>query len=330
MEEKEILEFFEDFSQEKTLGFLELPQSGSSRKNYIVENSQQKFVMTFNSNISENQSFFYFSKLFSELNLNTPKIFKINSAENLYIQSFLGNETLSEIIAKDGKTERVKLLVKQVLSHLFELQKKSLGKVDYTKTFEYTSYNELPILNDLFYFKCFFIDVLELPYQKSKLISEFLELAKLLEKLQPRGLMLRDFQARNIMVKENEVFFIDYQAAMEGPLMYDVISLLFQAKANFSEDFKQEMLKFYLSKWENEEVKNQLENSIKPLQLIRFLQVLGAYGFRGLVQKKEHFLKSIEKGVKNIQNFAYSWDEIKNYPELEKLIFKLNCLKIKI
>ena len=320
MTEKEIINFFNGFFEEKAQKSLALPQSGSSRKNYIIENSQSKFVVTYNSNIAENQAFFYFSQVFSDLNLNTPKIYKINKAEDLYIQSYLGEETLSEIIAKDGESERVKMLVKKSLKALFAMQQSSVDKINFSKTFEYESYNELPVLNDLFYFKNFFADVLELPYQKSQLISEFLELVKLLENIQPRGLMLRDFQARNIMVDKDEVYFIDYQAAMEGPLMYDVVSFLFQAKANFSENFKNEMLEFYIKLWKNEEIEKQLGNSLKPLQLIRFLQVLGAYGFRGLVQRKSHFIASIEKGVENIQYFASSWADMKNYPELEKLI----------
>jgi aminoglycoside/choline kinase family phosphotransferase len=320
MEEKEIFSFFNGFFEEKASRFLALPQSGSSRKNYIVENSKRKYVVTYNSNISENHAFFYFSDVFSELNLNTPQIFKINQAQNLYIQSYLGESTLSEVIEKEGESERVKMLVQKSLQSLFKLQKSTENKIDFTKTFEYKSYNEYPILNDLFYFKNFFADVLELPYRKSKLISEFLELVKLLENLYPKGLMLRDFQARNIMVNKDEVYFIDYQAAMEGPLMYDVVSFLFQAKANFSDDFKNEMLDFYINLWQNEDVEKQLHNSLKPLQLIRFLQVLGAYGFRGLVQQKSHFIASIDKGVQNIQNFSNSWKDIKNYPELKKLI----------
>ena len=320
MDEKGVIRFFNSFLEEKALKSSALPQSGSSRKNYIVENSQHKYIVTYNSNKSENQSFFYFSQVFSELNLNTPKIFKINEDENLYIQSFLGSDTLSDIISKERESDRVKMLVESALQNLFILQKATENKVDYTKTFEYKSYDTLPILNDLFYFKNFFIDVLEIPYHKATLISEFLELIKIIEKLEPKGLMLRDFQARNIMVDNDAIFFIDYQAAMEGPLMYDIVSFLFQVKANFTEDFKNEMLAFYIKLWENEEIENQLKSSLKPLQLIRFLQVLGAYGFRGLVQKKSHFLASIERGVANIQNFSNSWEKMKSFPELKKLI----------
>jgi Ser/Thr protein kinase RdoA (MazF antagonist) len=141
--------------------------------------------------------------------------------------------------------------------------------------------------------------------------------------------MMRDFQARNIMVNDqDEVFFIDYQSAMKGPLIYDVISFLFQAKANFPADFKNEMLDYYFSFW-SEERSLQLKNSVKPIQLIRFLQVLGAYGFRGLIQRKEHFISSLDQGIENLQQFSNSWEEMNEYPELKKLINQLNSSETK-
>lgn len=331
MDEKEIINFLESFSKQKTLNYKVLPQSGSARKNFIAENSKGKFVLTYNSNTAENKAFLYYSKLFSELKLNTPKILKVNKTQDLYIQSFLGDETLSEIISQEGESERVKNLVQAVLTQLYKLQISASEKVDYKNTFEYPSYDERPILNDLFYFKNFFADVLEMPYQKSILIGEFLAMVKLLEGFQPRGLMLRDFQSRNIIINEKDkVFFIDYQAGMEGPLMYDVISFLFQAKANFSEQFKSDMLNFYIDQWEDSAIRKQLQNSVEPLKLIRFLQVLGAYGFRGLVQKKEHFIESIPMGIDNIQNLSVSWKKMDQFPELKKLIRQIDLENINI
>ncbi len=122
---------------------------------------------------------------------------------------------------------------------------KTQGKIDFSKTFEYEAYDELPVIHDLYYFKNFVADVLELEYNKSALLKEFKQIASLIERLEPKGIMIRDFQARNIMVNEkNEVSFIDYQSAMEGPLMYDVISFLFQAKANFLRISRIEWLTF--------------------------------------------------------------------------------------
>lgn len=313
--------FFEDFIGKSASEFYTLAQSGSARVNFVGKSSDRKFIITANHHLAENESFLYFSKVFSDLNLNTPKIFKVSDDRKMYIQEFLGENTLSEIIEKEGLSERVRFLVKKTLNHLFELQTRTENAIDYSKTFEYETYDELPILNDLFYFKSFIVDLLEIPYKKAVLLKEFKRLISIIENLKPQGLMIRDFQARNIMVdNHDEIYFIDYQSAMKGPLMYDVISFLFQAKANFPADFKEEMLNYYFSLWTDDEKVSNLKNSVQPIQLIRFMQVLGAYGFRGLVQRKAHFLKSLAQGIDNLDEFSKTWEQMKNYPELDGII----------
>lgn len=323
--------FFENHFGEKSIQFVTLAQSGSARVNFLAQNKTGKYIITYNENIPENESFLYFSEIFSDLNLNTPKIFKVSDDRKMYIQEFLGNHTFSDIITKEGLSENVQSLVRQTLEKLFTLQIQTQDTIDFTRTFEYESYDELPVMHDLYYFKNFIADVLELEYHKSSLLKEFKKIVNLIENLEPKGIMIRDFQARNIMVNDkNEVSFIDYQSAMKGPLMYDVISFLFQAKANFPEDFKNEMLEFYIQQFESSEIQSQLKKSVKPIQLMRFLQVLGAYGFRGLIQKKQHFIASIDKGIENITAFSNNWDEMKNYPELKKIIEQLNLEKTKL
>lgn len=316
--------FFGEYIGEQGHDFVLLAQSGSARKNFVGGFGDKKYIITTNENIAENESFFYFSKLFSELKLNTPEIFKISADRKMYIQEFLGAQTLSEIIAEEGISARTESLVKQTLIKLFELQTKTENLIDYSKTFEYENYDSLPITNDLFYYKSFIADLLEIPYHKSTLLKEFRKLTGQLEDVEPKGLMIRDFQSRNIMVSDaDKVFFIDYQAAMKGPMMYDVISFLFQAKANFPDAFIKEMLCYYYSLWRDDEKVAQLKASVEPIQLIRYLQVLGAYGFRGLIQKKEHFLSNLQKGIENLNSFAQNWEEMSEYPELRKLIFAL-------
>lgn len=322
--------FFENITEKKSSEFIMLAQSGSSRVNFFAK-ADKKFIITYNENIAENESFLYYSKIFSDLKLNTPAIFAVSEDRKMYIQEYLGENTLSDIITKEGLSENVKNLVQQSLEKLYQLQIATQDKINFKKAFEYESYDELPVIHDLYYFKNFVADVLELEYHKSALLKEFKKIAVLIESLEPKGLMIRDFQSRNIMVNElNKVSFIDYQSAMKGPFMYDVISFLFQAKANFPEDFKNEMLNFYIHQFESETTKQDLKKSIKPLQLMRFLQVLGAYGFRGLIQKKTHFISSIEKGIENITTFADSWENMKNYPELKKVIGQLNLPKTRL
>ena len=324
MTDQNAKDFLEQYTGEASQEFFTLAQSGSARINFVGKSSEAKYIITYNQNIRENESFYYFSTLFSDLKVRAPKVLKISEDRKLYIQEFLGNRTLSEIIDAEGLTERVITLVKKTLQQLAEVQIKSEDQIDYSKTFEYEKYDDLPITNDLYYFKSFIADVLEIPYHKSSLLLEFKKLVSKIEKLEPTGLMMRDFQARNIMVNDqDEVFFIDYQSAMKGPLIYDVISFLYQAKANFPETFKNEMLDYYFSFW-NAEKATQLKDSVKPIQLIRFLQVLGAYGFRGLIQRKQHFISSIDKGIENLFQFSNSWEEMEKYPELKNLINELN------
>lgn len=323
--------FFEDFLGKQSSLFFELPQSGSSRINYIASSEEKKYIVTYNQNMRENEAFFYFSDLFKVLNLNTPKLFLINDDRNLYIQEFLGDKTLSEIISEEGNSQRVKNLVKKSLKALFELQTKTLGKVDFRNSFEYESYDDLPITHDLYYFKNFLIDVLEIEYHKSTLLQEFKKISEIIQQLEPKVLMIRDFQSRNILVNaQDEVFFIDYQSAMEGPAAYDVISFLYQAKANFPADFKEEMLDYYVSFWEDEEDRKALYESFDWMKMIRFLQVLGAYGFRGLIQRKPHFLASLFQGIENISYLNQGWNQIsQNFPELYFIILRLKSPEVR-
>ena len=316
--------FFEEFIGSPAADFQVLQQSGSSRINFIGKSLNQDFIITYNENIRENEAFLYLSEEFSSLNLNTPKILAVNEEKTLYVQEFLGKNTLSEIISTEGHSERVKSLVKQTLEKLFILQQKTEGKIDFRRTFEYEAYDNLPITHDLYYFKNFMVDVLELPYHKSSLLKEFQTLTAKIENLSPKTIMLRDFQSRNILVnEENDVFFIDYQSAMLGPAVYDVVSFLFQAKANFPAEWKTEMLDFYFSLWDSE-TQPALKEALPYCQLIRFLQVLGAYGFRGLIQRKAHFLSSIGQGIKNLTDFSTNWQENAAFPELYSVIEKLN------
>ena len=322
-------EFFEEFIEAKADFFTALPQSGSSRINYIGQSGTQKYVVTYNENLRENNAFFYFSHLFEKLDLNTPKILKINTDNTLYIQEFLGDKTLSEVISNEGQSERVKSLVRKSLEKLFQLQMKTLGKTEFRNSFEYEKYDDLPITHDLYYFKNFLADVLESEYHKSTLLKEFQLISERIQNLKPKTLMIRDFQSRNILVNENdEVFFIDYQSAMQGPAIYDVISFLFLALANFTKEFKAEMLDYYLSFWNDDDQKS-LSQSFEWMKLMRFLQVLGAYGFRGLIQRKKHFMASLIQGIDNAYELTQSWDEIAlQFPELYFIILRLKSKEV--
>ncbi len=174
-----------------------------------------------------------------------------------------------------------------------------------------SEFGKQAIMSDLLYFKYYFLDTLQLPYDKEKLIADFETFSSSLGNAEHKYFMFRDFQSRNIMVENEEVHFIDYQGGMKGALQYDVASMLWQAKAELSETWKQELLEYYMDC-----VEKELGTAINKIQfvkqyhgyvLIRLMQVLGAYGFRGLFERKAHFLVSIPLGLKNLRSFLHQF-----------------------
>jgi hypothetical protein len=161
---------------------------------------------------------------------------------------------------------------------------------------------------DLLYFKYYFLDALRKPYDKQKLINDFEALSNYLTHTEYKYFMFRDFQSRNILVTESgDVKFIDYQGGMKGAPQYDVASMLWQARANLPEEWKEKLLEDYMEALAAQ-VPQGIDRNIFRSQyygyvLIRLLQVLGAYGFRGLFERKAQFLTSIPLALRNLRAF---------------------------
>lgn len=325
MREELFQTFLKNYFGHSNFTLTPLQQSGSARQNLRVDSADKQYILTYNEKIDENECFFYFTGIFQDFELNVPHIYAINPERTLYLQEFVGMNTLSEIITEEGHSERVKQLVAKTIETLSSFQQKTSGKIDFSKAYEYEVYDELPIIHDLYYFKNFLIDVLEIDYRKGKLLKEFHHISEKVKSLQPQTVMMRDFQARNIMVNDNdEIYFIDYQAAMSGPATYDLVSFLFQAKAKFPAEWKEEFLaKYFLLNQQNSSAESYPE-AVNYCKLMRFLQVLGAYGFRGLIQRKKHFIESIPNGIENIMYLSSNWLELQKYPELQKIIAQLS------
>lgn len=308
-----------------------IPASGSQRVNYIIYSKNTKFVLTLSDDVNENDTFFYFSSLLKEHKVPCPEVLKISTDKKAYLQSFVGKDSLLEVLLNNENDDaQVFELYKKSLDALFVFQ--HISTVDYSKCYDFNSFDEKLILQDFFYFKNYFVDVLEVNYKKSSLLNEFYEFSKQYAKLNPKGLMFRDFQARNVMVSEKEIYFIDYQGAIYGNIVYDLISLLHQAKANLSSEWKEELKTYYFSKLQNKFNYHleELENSYSYGTIIRMLQVLGAYGFRGLIQKKSHFLESIRFGQKNLTQLVKSNSDLENFPTLKQVIEECSNIKLPI
>jgi Predicted P-loop-containing kinase len=139
--------------------------------------------------------------------------------------------------------------------------------------------------------------------------------------------MYRDFQGRNILINENNICLIDYQGAMYGPLPYDIASLLWQAKAQLPKAWKNDLYSYYKNQIRKYITLDELalDNVYEKIVLLRLLQVLGAYGLKGIIQQKKHFLSSIHQGIQNIKQWLETYS-IKSYPTLYQLL--LDVIKL--
>ncbi|MFM6926292.1 MAG: aminoglycoside phosphotransferase family protein, partial [Ferruginibacter sp.] len=289
---------FADFSNEPITGINKLPQAGSERHYFRIHTANKNFIATYGANLKENESFIYFSKHFKKKDLAVPAILCINEEKDIYLQEDFGDISLLNRLEETGYTTEVYELYKKSLQQLALLQVKGHDALDYKKCLTNSSFGKQAIMADLLYFKYYFLDALRQPYDKQKLIDDFEALSNYLSHTEYKYFMFRDFQSRNIMVTpDKDVHFIDYQGGMKGAPQYDVASLLWQAKANLPDDWKQHLLEDYMDAFEKV-VEEPIDKDIFRSQyngyvLIRLLQVLGAYGFRGLFERKAHFLTSI-------------------------------------
>jgi aminoglycoside/choline kinase family phosphotransferase len=284
-----------------------LPQSGSDRIYFRVYKAEATYIATYNLNVKENNTFIYFSQHFKQLQLPVPHIFCVNDAQTIYIQEDLGTESLLEQLEKNGHGDYAYGLFQKSLAALAKIQIHGHTGLDYNRCLTAKEFGKQAILSDLLYFKYYFLDTLQLPYDKQAMLDDFDALSTYLTKTEHKYFMFRDFQSRNIIVKDDAVQFIDFQGGMQGALQYDVASLLWQAKAQLSETWKDNLLSYYMNQVDDL-LGQPLDRTLFTSQyngyvLIRLLQVMGAYGFRGLFERKAHFLASIPLALENIKFF---------------------------
>ena len=322
---EEIEKLFGQYSKEAITGIDKLPQAGSERHYFRIHTAHKTFIATYGANLKENESFIYFSSHFKKKQLATPEIFCINAEKNIYIQQDFGDVSLLNKLEEKGFTAEVYDLYKKSLYQLVQLQVKGHEGLDYKKCLTNTSFGKQAIMADLLYFKYYFLDALRRPYDKQKLLDDFEALSNYLSHTEYKYFMFRDFQSRNIMVMpDDSVHFIDYQGGMKGAPQYDVASLLWQARANLPDDWKQFLLEEYISAFEiivDEPIDREtFRSQYNGYVLIRLLQVLGAYGFRGLFERKAQFLTSIPLALQNLKWFVNNQNVGIAVPEFKKVL----------
>ncbi|MEE1096835.1 MAG: RNase adapter RapZ [Bacteroidales bacterium] len=281
--------------------FESLSAHGSARKYFRLRSATLTVIGAYNSDEKENLAFVSYANQLSDRGLNVPKIIAVDEKQNVYLQEDLGDLTLFDYI-KTASEEDVKKIYTKIVKILPRWQVEATKGFDYTNAYPRQRFDAQSIQWDLNYFKYYFLKLAEIPFDEESLEADFAVLKDYLLNCECEYFLYRDFQSRNIMLHKNDVYFIDFQGARQGALQYDVASLLYDAKANLSEELREELLQVYLeelSKYISID-KEEFVNKYYAYVYIRIMQAMGSYGYRGYFQGKTHFLQSIPYALENI------------------------------
>lgn len=311
-----------------------LTASGSNRRYYRLysDDRQVSLIGVEGTSRDENHAFLTMAAHFTAQGLNVPRVLAVSEDEMEYVQEDLGDTLLFNYIAEGRKTgvfcESEKVMLRKTMRALAQFQVKAAEDFDFNVCYPQPEFNLRSIRWDLNYFKYCFLKATGLEFQEDKLENEFERLAYiLLQQKQMNAFMYRDFQSRNVMVVNEEPYFIDFQGGRRGPVYYDVASFLWQAKANFHDELRHELIEEYLDKLTNYMPvdKQEFYATLRHFVLFRTMQVLGAYGFRGYFEKKPHFLQSIPFAIENLRRLLK--DAADDYPYLIEVLHEMTEMK---
>ena len=328
-EKNEIIRLFESHFNEKVDHFELLPPSGSYREYCRLQNNQRSIIGVWNNDVKENTAFLSFTSHFLENDLPVPKVFAVGSDLKCYLQEDLGNLTLFDFLSNirdnEGFSETIISAYNNVLKVLPKIQVVAGKNLDYSVCYPRAAFDKQSMMWDLNYFKYYFLKLAKVHFDEQALEDDFQTFSDYLLSADSDYFMYRDFQSRNVMLKDENVYFIDYQGGRRGALQYDLASLLYDGKADIPPTVRQQLFEKYISELKKYIEVNEVEFKayFNGFVLIRIMQAMGAYGFRGFYEKKEHFLRSIPYAIRNLEMLL---EEVKlpvEIPELFNVFYQL-------
>jgi aminoglycoside/choline kinase family phosphotransferase len=327
---------FFKWAPEQGIEILPLPQAGSYRQYYRLTGQLKHAIGVYSPDKSETQAFITFTNHFSQLGLNVPEIYTSDIENDCYLISDLGDLSLLDHLEKNRvggvPSEQTFDLYKKAIAELPRFQVDACRDLNFSVCYPSGEFDGRSMRWDLNYFKYYFLRLLKIQFNEAALENDFDRLIVYLLKSGNSFFMYRDFQARNIMIHDGKPWFIDYQGGRRGPLQYDLASLLFQVKASLPYDFREEMLHWYLEnlrKYINIDEKKFIDDYY-GFVLIRLLQVMGAYGFRGYFERRAHFLQSIPYAVENLRWLLSNVKFRIEMPELMKALQEIAKTEIEL
>ncbi len=322
---------YRTWENETPINILPLHTASASPRLYFRLFAKNKTIIgVYNADVKENKAFFYYTKLFKKGGVNLPDLYAVSQDDCYYLIEDLGDINLMDELKRQGEIEEVKQYYKSSILQLLKMQFYGRDRVDFANySYPRAEFDEQSVLWDLNYFKYYFLKLSGIAFDEQLLENDFHRLTTNFQNLHWTAFMFRDFQARNIQIFKGQPWLIDYQGGRKGPMLYDLVSLLYQASADLSPDFREELKNFYKNELRKFCSVDDLifEDEFNKMVFIRILQTLGAYGFRGLIEKKAYFIQSIPLALRNLKELIQNQQFKTEIPYFIDLLNQLVELK---
>jgi aminoglycoside/choline kinase family phosphotransferase len=312
---------------------LPLEGDGSSRKMFrLVGDDYETAIGVIGPDPEENRAFLTYSRCFREAGLPVPEIYIVDEQAGVYLEEDLGDTTLFDALSSARKRDDAEFpssmlpVYRRVVEELPRFQVEGGRAVDYSVAYPRAEFDRQSILWDLNYFKYHFLKLANIPFNEGRLERDFKRFASFLLSADRRHFLYRDFQSRNVMLRDGEPWFIDYQGGRKGALQYDVASLLYDAKASLPDAVREQLLSHYLDALERyvEVDRERFRNHYRGYVFVRIMQAMGAYGYRGFFERKIRFLQSVPPAIDNIDRVLSDGGLPIELPELQA-VFERIC-----
>ena len=308
---------------------LALGANGSSRRYYRLMGGEGiSAIGCIADDLRENEAFFAYARHFHAKGMPVPELYAVADDRRHYLQQDLGDQTLYGLLYDKqrqggGFDAQMLLLYKQALADLAAIQQAG-ADIDFSLAYPRSDFDRQSILWDLNYFKYHFLKLQHIPFDEQLLEDDFNRLADYLLTADTHYFLYRDFQSRNIMLPNPDnfpLYYIDFQGGRRGAAQYDVASLLYSAKSNLPEAIRRELLAHYLDVRNiHGDERRQWMDLFWGYLLVRILQTLGAYGYRGLFERKDYFLQSIPLALNNLRNLLQDHPLPIPLPEINRIM----------
>ena len=329
MTEDILKELFEQWSGEAVGEMLALSANGSNRKYWRMVGVNKRCTAAYNADVAENEAFYYYSRALKDRGIRVPEVYAISGDRMHYLQQDLGDTTLYGMLFDKrrlggGFDGEMLGLYKQVLADLARMQVAGRD-LDFDHAYPRTDFDAQSIQWDLNYFKYYFLKLRYIPFNEELLERNFHTFTQYLLDEDCHYFMYRDFQSRNIMLADGQPYYIDYQGGRRGAAQYDAASLLYSAKSDLPEPIRQELLSYYIDCLASLRPidKAMFRHKFYGYVLVRIMQALGAYGYRGYFERKDYFLGSIPLAIRNLKQVVESYPLPVELPHLSEVWRKI-------